>query len=115
MFKIQIPGVVTKVIDGDTIEIRFERTMRIRLLDCWSPETRTKDLVEKAKGIKAKKHLQKLIDGQEVEITIPIDSDGKFGDSMSFGRVLAYVQRLTDGADLSELQVETGHATKERK
>lgn len=115
MIKLQFPAIVTQVIDGDTVEIEVYRKIRVRMLDCWAPETRTTDLVEKAKGLKSKKHLERQIEGQEVEVTIPIEPEGKFGDAMSFGRVLANIHRISDGVDLSALQVDSGHATKERE
>lgn len=115
MFGLTFPATITRVIDGDTVEVEIKRTIRIRLLDCWAPETRTTDLAEKAKGLKSKKHLQREAAGAAVEVSVPIDAEGKFGDAMTFGRVLGHIQRNSDGVDLSALQVETGHATKERE
>lgn len=115
MFGLTFPAKVTRVIDGDTIEVEIRRTIRIRLLDCWAPETRTTDLAEKAKGIKSKKSLQKEAQGQHVSVSVPIDAEGKFGDAMSFGRVLGRVVRSSDGVDLSALQVASGYASKERE
>jgi len=115
MFGLTFPAKITRVIDGDTVEVEIKRTLRIRLLDCWAPETRTTDLVEKAKGIKSKKNLQKEAQGQDVSVSVPIDAEGKFGDAMSFGRVLGHIVRDSDGVDLSTLQVVSGFATKERE
>ena len=38
---------VTNVVDGDTIDVEIVKNIRIRLRDCWWPETRTRDLEEK--------------------------------------------------------------------
>jgi endonuclease YncB( thermonuclease family) len=114
MFGLTFPATVTRVIDGDTVEVEIKRKIRIRLLDCWAPETRTTNLVEKAKGIKSKKNLQKEAEGQPVSVSVPIEAGGKFGDAMTFGRVLGHIVRSNDGVDLSVLQVESGYATKER-
>jgi len=40
------------VVDGDTITVELKIPVRVRLLDCWAPETRTKDAEEKKKGIR---------------------------------------------------------------
>lgn len=112
-FGITFPGVVTRVLDGDTLEVRVERTVRIRLLDCWAPETRTKDADEKRAGQAAKRHLHKLAIDKAVAVHVPIEADARFGEAMSMGRVLGYVQ-LADGTDLSQEMVAAGHATKKK-
>ena len=40
---------VVRVIDGDTVDVSITRRLRVRLQDCWAPETRTRDIVEKQK------------------------------------------------------------------
>lgn len=114
MLGLTLPGTVSRVIDGDTVEIKIERTIRVRLLDCWAPETRTSSAIEKQRGIDSRDHLEREAIGREVELQIPLDADGKFGDAMSFGRVLGRVRRVDDGQDLSVLQVAAGKATKAR-
>lgn len=110
---VSFPGKVLAVTDGDTLKIQVPAwEASIRLLDCWAPETRTRDEEEKRRGFAAKNYLHDLCHGRDVEIQIPIDFDGKFGDSLSFGRMLARV--TLDGRDLSELMVAAGHATKEK-
>lgn len=107
-------AVITRVIDGDTVEIQpLLPVMRIRLLDCWAPETRTKDAAEKAAGIDSKNHLRRLLmDGQRVLVEIPGKQD--LDDTLTMGRVLGRVW-IHDNAgvlqNVSELQVEAGHAT----
>jgi len=57
-------GKVTRVIDGDTIEIDVSNdggTYRIRLVGIDAPEMKTKDGKKNPAGIKAKKHLEKLL------------------------------------------------------
>jgi len=121
MFGLKFPARVLRVLDGDTIEVEVRRTIRLRLLDCWAPETRTTDLEEKARGILAKRLMMELAGDADVSVEVPIDEQGKFGDSMTFGRVLARVTlddppEWTFGkSDLSEIMVESGHATKERE
>ena len=106
MFGLTLPARVMEVHDGDTVVVEIKRTLRIRLLDCWAAELRDDG------GPEAKQHLESLIDGREVVLQIQIEPDGRFGDQMSFNRVLGRL--LIDGRDVSELMVEAGHATKER-
>lgn len=112
MFGVTLPARVVGVTDGDTIEVEVSRRLRIRLLDCWAPETRTTDPEEKQRGFAAKEFLHDLIHGKDVSVQIDIEPDERFGDQMSFGRVLARV--YLDGMDVSKAVVEAGHATSER-
>ncbi len=74
---------VDRVIDGDTLDLTFDlgfktfRKERIRLNGVDTPETRTKDLKEKAKGLEAKNWVKKMVEGREVVIIST--KQGKFG------------------------------------
>lgn len=107
-------AVVTRVIDGDTVEVQpLLPATRLRLLDCWAPETRTTDPDEKARGIESRMHLRRLLmDGQRVLIEVPGNAD--LDEVLTFGRVLGRIWIHNNAGDLenvSELQVEAGHAT----
>lgn len=107
-------GRVVKVIDGDTIEVVSEIRFRIRLIDCWCPETRTKDAAEKRRGQDARSFLTCIAHGRAVLYSIPFGKS--LGDSITLGRVLARV-RLADNQsiDLSSIMVEAGHASKSKE
>jgi endonuclease YncB( thermonuclease family) len=82
---------VETVIDGDTIKCIFKPwffgiyyLFNIRLLDFDTPELRTKDLVEKEKGIKARDYLFDILLKNP---TVYLEC----GDFDSFGRILGYV------------------------
>jgi endonuclease YncB( thermonuclease family) len=93
---------------GDTMTVRVSLDMRIRLLDCWAPELKTRDQAEKVKGIAARDNLQKLAPvGSKAQLTIPLNGD-RLDDILTLGRVLGRVS--VDGRDLSEQQVKAGHA-----
>jgi endonuclease YncB( thermonuclease family) len=109
MFGLSFGGKVTRVLDGDTLEVEVRRTVRIRLLDCWAPETRTRDAAEKVLGKAAKAALVELALSRDVRVDVPIEAQGKFGDAMSMGRVLGHVY-LGD-LSLAEVMVMAGHAT----
>ena len=102
----------TRVVDGDTIDAQIDlgfdvhKKIRIRMVGINTPESRTRDLEEKKKGIAAseftKKHLE-LNDGKFV-----IQSYGKG----KYGRVLAEIFVNIDGEEtsLNKLLIENGHA-----
>ena len=112
-FGVTFGGVVTRVLDGDTVEVEVRRTVRVRLLDCWAPETRTKDRAEKRRGIAARKALQAMVDGEQVVVDVPIDAQGKFGDSTSMGRVLGYLWHK--GQDVAAAMIAAGHAKRTKQ
>lgn len=103
--------VVDRVLDGDTIEVTVTRRLRVRLLDCWAPEVKG---VEKPQGLKSSQHLKEIALGVNGTLFIPTEDARNMGDILTLGRVLGHV--WIDGSDLSlsELQVQSGHATRER-
>lgn len=106
--QISVPCEVVEVYDGDTMTVRVSMDLRIRLLDCWAPEVKTKDDAEKVKGIAARNHLQKLAPvGSAAQLMIPLNGD-RLDNILTLGRVLGRVS--VDGRDLSEQQVKAGHA-----
>ena len=112
--------IVTNVVDGDTIDVQIIKTVRVRLKDCWCPETRTRDLEEKEKGLAAKAHIKTLLGEQELYfgeskykqaiLHIPADEDDDIKDILTLNRILGYI--FVDGQDVSSKMVADGHATK---
>ena len=79
----QFQAKVRRVIDGDTldldIDLGFHITLseRVRLMGIDTPETRTRNLVEKADGLKAKEFVIGFVaDG---DVVIKVHGFGKFG------------------------------------
>ena len=114
------PGWITRakvvsVYDGDTLTVEVTRRMRVRLLDCWCPEVRTRDKEEKKRGLAAKAHLAELLqEGSEVVLQIPSGTD--LGKSFTFGRVLGNVWAKEDAeSSVSEQMVQSGHATSQKQ
>lgn len=110
---------VTNVVDGDTLDVEIRRTIRIRLIDCWAPESKIDKRITpadqaaaKRAGIASKAHLTLLAQGQQVIVQIPTSPDGKFADSITLGRALGNVWIQNDSVSLAEKQVAAGHATK---
>ena len=59
--------VVTRVVDGDTVDVDVDlgfdvwlKKQRVRLAGIDTPESRTRNLAEKALGLAAKQRLQEL-------------------------------------------------------
>ena len=100
---------VVRVIDGDTVDVIIERRMRIRLEDCWAPETRTRDREEKVRGLEAKRFAKDKLLGQDVVVHIPADPEGEMKDVFTFGRAIGRV--FLDGEDFSAIMVREGLAT----
>ena len=101
---------IDRVVDGDTIDATIDLGFsvlyksRVRLYGIDTPESRTRDKDEKARGLLAKKFLQEQIDsGDSICLQTKMkDSRGKFG------RVLASV--IVDDVNINELMVEKNHA-----
>ena len=100
---------VRRVVDGDTIDVTVDlgfsifHNVTVRLLGINAPETRTKDLKEKARGFEAKDFLRIYLDDNRYSF-MSMESDKLDG----FGRSLAHV--FVDGENLSELMLREGHA-----
>jgi micrococcal nuclease len=103
---------VTKVVDGDTIDVDIDLgfnisyAQRVRLAGIDTPESRTKDLREKALGLEVKDKIKKAIESSKtviIKTELP-DSTEKYG------RILGWV--YLDGAakSLNEQLIEEGYA-----
>ena len=103
---------VTRVVDGDTIDVDLDLGFdiiykcRVRLYGIDTPESRTRDKDEKARGKLAAKFLQDAIsNGNHVILQTQLkDSKGKFG------RVLASV--IVDGIDINQQMIDNHMAVK---
>ena len=76
---------IAKVVDGDTVDVDIDlgfgmvyKKQRVRMLGIDTPESRTRDLVEKKFGKASKKHLKGLLEEAE-SITLISHDKGKFG------------------------------------
>ena len=76
---------IDRIIDGDTIDVIIDLgfkiyiNKRIRMYGINAAETRTKNLVEKAKGMEAKKWLIKFLKNKELNLLTEKDASGKYG------------------------------------
>ena len=95
---------VENVVDGDTIDVLIDLGFdilfqsRVRLAGIDTPESRTKDLKEKALGIESKEYLKKhLKDAKSVVIkTEKMDSSEKYGRSLGWLYVNGDTESVND-------------------
>ena len=105
-----------RVIDGDTIDAEIDlgfnvsTKKRIRFMGINTPESRTRDLEEKAKGLAAKDRLKAILEGAN---TIQLTSHGVG----KYGRCLGELEvDVVDGKEcltlvnVNELLIKEGHA-----
>ena len=98
-----------KVVDGDTVDVRIDlgfdvwHKSRVRLQGINAPESRTRDLEEKALGLAAKARLIELLTDEKSDLEMQSFGVGKYG------RVLGVIYK--DKVNINDLLVKEGHAT----
>lgn len=113
-YGICLPVKCRRVTDGDTIVVAFpgsEREWSIRLLDCWAPERNTLE------GQEAKAFAQCVVDeaADELSLFIPAPASSLHPlDILTMGRLLGHIFVGTERT-LSQIMVDTGHATREKQ
>ena len=103
---------VDNVVDGDTIDVLIDLGFdilfqsRVRLAGIDTPESRTKDLKEKALGLESKEYLKKhLKDAKSVVIKTE-----KMDSSEKYGRILGWVYVNGDTESLNDKMINDGYA-----
>ena len=97
---------VERIVDGDTVDLLINLGFstfvkkRVRLYGINTPESRTRDLEEKARGKAATAHMESLLQGGVCDL----DSH----ELGKYGRVLGTLR--VDGVDLNQKMIEDGHA-----
>ena len=105
-----------RVVDGDTIDAKIDLGFdvsikkRVRFLGVDTPESRTRDLEEKARGLAAKERVKELLEGAN---TIQLNSHGVG----KYGRCLGELHiDVVDGQEkmtlesVNKLLIKEGHA-----
>ena len=111
---------VVKVVDGDTIDVDIDlgfstvlKKQRVRFLGIDTPESRTRDLVEKQFGKASKKHLKGLLESAESLSLISHDK-GKFGRIL--GEIIAHFNEghpvYETEINVNEQMILDGHAVR---
>jgi|TARA_B100001094_G_scaffold38607_1_gene32961 micrococcal nuclease len=101
---------VLRVVDGDTVDVRMDlgfnvwHKCRVRLLGINAPESRTRDLEEKKRGLAAKAFLIEVLETAQSDVELQSHGTGKYG------RVLG--EFYINGVNINDLMVKEGHAVK---
>ncbi len=103
---------VENVVDGDTIDVLIDLgfdilfASRVRLAGIDTPESRTRDLAEKALGLEAKEYLKKALkDAKSVVIKTE-----KMDSSEKYGRILGWVYTDGNTVSLNDMMINDGYA-----
>jgi len=101
-----------RVVDGDTVDVTIDCGFnmhvkeRVRLYGIDTPESRTRDLEEKKRGLAAKDRLIEILEsfGNKFVIKTSIDKKGKFG------RLLGELVSRDGEQNANKMLLEEGHA-----
>ena len=103
---------VENVVDGDTIDVLIDLGFdilfqsRVRLAGIDTPESRTKDLKEKALGLESKEYLKKALkDAKSVVIKTE-----KMDSSEKYGRILGWLYINGDTESVNDKMINDGYA-----
>lgn len=99
-------AVVTHPVDGDTIEVRIGHAAeRVRLIGIDTPESVARGRPVECYGREAKARMAELLPaGSEVRLERDVEARDKYG------RLLAYVFRVSDSVQVNLLLVQEGFA-----
>ena len=111
---------VLRVVDGDTVDVDIDlgfgvwlHRERVRVMGIDTPESRTRDKVEKAFGLAAKSHVKDMLPIGSIQILkTEVDKSGEDAKG-KFGRILGdFLLDQDDGSikRLTEIMIEDGHA-----
>lgn len=103
---------VLEVVDGDTIDVVIDLgfdvsfTSRVRLAGIDTPESRTRDLKEKALGLESKEWLKHQLEGA-TDIVIQTE---KPDSAEKYGRILGWLFINDEDDSLNEQMINKGYA-----
>ena len=105
---------VLKIVDGDTVDVDIDlgfgvwlKNERVRMMGIDTPESRTRDEVEKKFGLASKARLKELL-GKDAILKTQINKDGEDMKG-KFGRILGdFITK--DNRMATDVLVEEGHA-----
>ena len=108
---------IVKIVDGDTVDVDIDlgfgvwlKDERVRIMGIDTPESRTRDLVEKKFGLAAKEKLTQLLQGTPV-LKTQINKDGEDMKG-KFGRILGELFIDDNDKSVNMQMVDNHHAVK---
>ena len=113
-------AIVDRVVDGDTIKCTIDlgfstwKKVTVRMEGINTPESRTRDLEEKERGLAAKARLQEILKYNDNQCILKVSGLGKFGRALATVHVtsLSPVSTETGITDINvnKQLIEEGHA-----
>ena len=111
MYEYRIKKIIN-VVDGDTIDVDIDLgfsvsfSQRVRLAGIDTPESRTKDKIEKSLGLESKEYLKsKLKDAKQIVIKTE-----KPDSSEKYGRILGWLYVDGNTISINDQMIEDGYA-----
>jgi micrococcal nuclease len=102
---------IKKVIDGDTVDVDIDlgfgvwlHKERVRIMGIDTPESRTRDKVEKLFGLASKTKLKELLPLSSMQVLVVGEYDAKG----KFGRILGDFE--IEDTKVTDILIEEGHA-----
>jgi micrococcal nuclease len=102
---------ITKVVDGDTVDVDIDlgfgvwlHKERVRIMGIDTPESRTRDRVEKLFGLASKAKLKELLPLSSMQVLVVEEYDAKG----KFGRILGDFE--IEDTKVTDILIEEGHA-----
>jgi micrococcal nuclease len=103
---------VTKIVDGDTIDVDVDLgfsisySQRLRLAGIDTPESRTTDKFEKTLGLESKEYLKtKFKEAKDIIVKTELPDS-----SEKYGRILGWVYVNGNSKSINEQMIEDGYA-----
>lgn len=99
-----------RVVDGDTVDALVDlgfdtwKKVRIRLMGMNAPESRTRDLDEKKRGLAAKQYLHDLLESNDFIFFLKSHGVGKYG------RCLGEIFLEDNEVSANQIMINEGHA-----
>tara|TARA_Y100000593_G_C4268962_1_gene316330 strand:+ start:783 stop:1193 length:411 start_codon:yes stop_codon:yes gene_type:complete len=100
---------VTRVVDGDTVDVDIDlgfgmiyKKQRVRMKGIDTPESRTRDLVEKKFGLASKEFLKEQLKDKDIELVSH--------DKGKFGRILGELFVGSSAYSINKTMIDNHHA-----
>ena len=112
-------AVVDRVVDGDTIDCTIDlgfktwKKVRVRMEGINTPESRTRDLEEKERGLAAKHRLEEILKYNDNTCILKVSGLGKFGRALATVHVKSLSPTAKESLTLINVNqqlIEEGHA-----
>jgi len=82
-------AIVNRVVDGDTVDVTIDlgfsvwKKIRVRMEGINTPESRTRDLEEKKRGLAAKDRLKNILEFNNNKCVLKVSGVGKYGRALA--------------------------------